>query len=463
MRILVLLSVLLPVAAAAQDNLVFIDQIGLENEALIDQVGSGNQLGLDTDVALQEGYYNSLIVTQTGADNQVGTIGRGFEQSGNSQTPTIFNQVDITQDSNSNLVGEVLQTATGAIPSGANRLFILQGQSGSGDGNQIITVIQEQLDGMPGQIAQVEQTGTENTLLRVEQRSETAAQFAENIIRARFTGSYNGRGQLTGPALLSRALDNALIQRIGYDNMGANGNEMDLTVSGDFNRFGIFQGGRRNSVGFVTITGDTNEVGLRQDGLQNDITMSTVAGDENRVGVGQIGTNRAWVELTAFSNRNDILGLQEGTNDLEFYVEGTGNIASADQNYLSGLGGSNAAEFRILGDNNFLDLLQQGQNTAVFLVEGDLNNAAPASFTGVAASDPGLTPGFFKQLGFGNDATTSITGDANLVAAVQDGDANGFTVIIVGNTNQAAVAQRGNANDAWISQNGTGNTAAIIQ
>ena len=83
MRILVLLSILLPVAAAAQDNLVFIDQIGLENEALIDQVGSGNQLGLDTDVALQEGYYNSLIVTQTGADNQVGTIGRGFEQSGN--------------------------------------------------------------------------------------------------------------------------------------------------------------------------------------------------------------------------------------------------------------------------------------------------------------------------------------------------------------------------------------------
>ena len=67
MRILVLLSVLLPVAAAAQDNLVFIDQIGLENEALIDQVGSGNQLGLDTDVALQEGYYNSLIVTQTNA------------------------------------------------------------------------------------------------------------------------------------------------------------------------------------------------------------------------------------------------------------------------------------------------------------------------------------------------------------------------------------------------------------
>ncbi|MDE4276368.1 hypothetical protein PXK58_19020 [Phaeobacter gallaeciensis] len=463
MRILFLLSILFPVAAAAQDNLVFIDQIGLENEALIDQVGNNNQLGLDTDVALQEGYYNSLIVTQTGADNQVGTIGRGFEQSGNSQTSTIFNQVEINQVSNGNLVGEVLQAATGAIPSGANRLFILQGQGGLGDGNQIITVIQEQLDGMPGQIARIEQTGTENTLVRVEQRSETAAQFAENIIRARFTGSYNGRGQLTGPAFLSRAHDNALIQSIGYDNMGANGNEMDLTVSGDFNRFGIFQGGRRNSTGFVTITGDTNEVGLRQDGLQNDITMSTVAGDENRVGMGQIGTNRAWVELTGFSNRNDILGLQEGTNDLEFYVEGSGNTVSADQNYLSGLGGANSAEFRIMGEENFLDLLQQGQNTAVFLVEGDLNNAAPASFTGAAATDPNLTPGFFSQIGFGNNAMTSITGDENQVAAVQDGDANRFTLIIVGDTNQAAIAQRGNLNEAMLSQSVSGNSAAIIQ
>ena len=448
-------------AVAQDDNIAVIDQIGSDNSGLITQLGVRNQAGSDLDPILQDGFFNQLTIDQTGEDNQIGLEGAGVDQIGDTASTAIFNEIEIDQNSNSNVVGEIRQAAQGTAPTGANFLSVTQGENGVGDRNRITKIVQEQLDGMPGQIAILSQTGDDNTIVRVEQRSETTAQFQENIINARFTGNFNGRGDLTGASLLSRATDNELIQRIGYDNLGANGNQMDLLVGGDFNRFGIFQGGRLNSVGFVTISGNANQVGLRQDGLENDIFLSDILGDDNNIGVGQIGTNRASVDLVGLSSNNEILGLQEGTNDLGIFVEGDSNFIAVDQGFSSGMGGDNEADFKVIGNSNFFDLIQRGQNIALFDVEGDSNNFGTSDFSGDAVL--GLDPSTFLQEGMDNTVDVTIVGNQNLIAASQIGDGNAITADVTGNLNEAAFVQAGNLNIAFLNQSGTGNVAGFSQ
>lgn len=446
------------VVFASDDNEAFIDQIGADNEARIDQVGSANLVGLESDPVLQDAYYNAIIFSQTGNDNQIGTTGTGVDQVGQSTTPSVFNTIRVTQASDYNLVGEIYQAALGALPLGANRLSILQNL---GDSNRIARVIQEQLDGMPGQIAEITQSGIENNIDLVEQRSLSPAQFSENTIRARFTGDRNGRVGLTGPALVMGVVDSALIQTVGYDGLGANGNQMDLEILGDFNRFGIFQGGRLNSVGLLTISGSGNQLGIRQDGLENDITASVISGDGNRVGLDQIGTNRAFLDVVGLSNDNDILGIQQGTNDLRFFVEGNRNLLTIEQDFEAGLGGTNDASIVVIGSYNFFDVLQRGDNIAEITVIGDSSNNSGTGFSGSAAL--GLDAGFVRQTGSGNRFSALITGDANLIAAAQTGDDNSIIALISGSANQAAVLQTGAYNVASLVQTGHGNTAGIIQ
>lgn len=446
---------------AADDNIAVIDQSGDDNTGLITQLGSNNRVGYEGDPIFQDGYYNELTIEQTGENNRIGLEGTGVNQAGDSSVPSVFNTLFVNQNSDGNTVGSIYQAALGSIPDGANRLVVRQGLDGNGDQNRITTIVQEQLDGMPGQVANLIQTGDNNTINLVEQRSLTAAEFQENRIDASFSGSFNGRGDFTGPALTSRAIANSLVQRIGYDGLGANGNEMDLSVKGDFNRFGIFQGGRKNSVGFVTISGNSNQVGFRQDGLENDITSSEIGGDGNRIGIGQIGTNRAFLSIIGFSSDNDLLGLQEGTNDLRYYVDGNGNDLSAEQGYSGGLGGDNFADISVSGNLNFFDVKQFGKNRATISVSGNLNNDPSLSFSG--DSQIGLAPGFIDQIGMDNLTTATISGDQNMVGVSQTGNINAVTVTMLGNFNQAAFIQAGSLNTAWLYQSGNGNSAGFKQ
>lgn len=452
---------ILPASAlyAADDNVAHIDQIGADNAALIDQVGARNSVGLEDDAALQNGYYNALTVRQTGADNRVGTEGDGLEQNGQLASPSVHNIITIEQSSSENIVGEVLQSALGAIPGEANRLIVLQ----EGDkGNRVSVVYQIQENAMPGQIADITQSGEGNQIALLRQRSISSKQDGENTITARFSGDFNGLRALTGPALISGVPDAALIQDTGANGLGANGNQIDVAVTGGFNGFGIYQGGELNSVGLITITGDSNELGIRQDGYENDLTTSVISGDQNRIGIDQMGTNRAFLDLVGQSDDNDILGIQIGTNDLRFYVEGDRNRVSAKQDYDSGMGGGNAAEFRVIGSDNVFDLLQEGTNTATFTVEGDFNNNSGAILAGDAAIG-GLVAGVIRQVGTGNAIEATITGDANLLAALQTGASNTFVAVISGKSNQAALVQDGTLNTAYLAQTGNGNIAGIIQ
>lgn len=477
-RILVCCIALVPAGTALgqdDDNVAVIDQIGQDNTGLINQTGRQNIAGSEEDPMLQIGEFNELEINQTGVGNQIGLLDSGLDQIGDSATSSIFNEILIDQDSNGNIVGSVLQVSRGSIPEGANRLIVQQGrEDGGGINNTILKVVQEQLDGMPGQVANISQTGERNIIELVEQRSQSATEFKENQIFADIRGDFNGRRDLTGFALQSRAVSNSLIQNDGYDQirldgldqLGSNGNFMSLLIltTADNNVFGIYQGGVDNSVGIITIGGSLNEIGLRQDGLRNDIFADPILGDENNIGIEQIGTNSAFLTLIGESSGNQILGLQEGTNDLTFFVDGDLNILSAEQGYESGLGGDNEAEFRVVGSSNFFELIQRGSNTAVFEVTGNFNNNTPTTaFSGDADLDPALSPGLFSQIGMGNDISVTIIGNSNLIAATQTGDANFVTAAVTGDLNQAAFIQNGSLNQAWLNQNGNGNIAGFLQ
>ncbi len=442
-------------ALAQDDNLVFVDQDGRLNSGDINQTGANNQLGTDGDPALQTGFYNLLELDQIGTDNRVGTEGTGLDQMGDAATPLVFNRITIRQQSDGNTVGEVRQSALGTIPDGANRLNVLQS---GGNLNRIGTVLQLQSDEKPGQSATVIQTGQGNVVARIEQQSLTPADNGENSIRAEFIGDGNGAIALSGWALNSDAPSGELVQTSGDDGLGANGNDIDLFVRGNFNRFGIFQGGQLNSVGQITIEGDGNQLGVRQDGFQNDFTSSVISGNGNDIGFEQWGTNTAYLDVLGQSNDNRISSFQDGANDARILVDGHRNLVLARQEFISGRGVNNDADVVVTGSDNSLDLRQQGSNSAMVVIAGDMNNAVD-----FRTPSPGLLVGVIEQTGLSNDLSASIDGDENLFAVRQTGDSNLARILVIGTMNEAELLQSGGNNTAGLSQQGVGNRAVISQ
>ena len=457
------------VQAQVEENSAVINQVGQDNTARIDQTGLRNEAGSDVLPMLQQGTFNAIEIDQIGADNLIGLENDGVFQSGDTGSALVFNQIDIDQLSGpdsggvtlGNVIGSIRQTTDGAVDGVANLLIIQQGAKGVG-GNRVGAVVQQQFDGMPGQRAEIYQDGEGNVLDLLVQRSGSFDTAGGNTIIARFTGSFNGIGDLTGPAQIARVQDNSLIQDIGYDGTGASGNFIDLLVTGNDNIFGVYQGGVDNTVGLVSISGQSNEVGLGQDGFENEVIMTEIEGDDNRIGLDQLGTNRAWLSMIGDSSSNNISGRQEGSSDLEIYIEGDRNRINATQGYLTGIGDSNQAEIRIIGDSNFFDLTQRGENTATIAVTGSQNNLA-GTFTGDAALDAGLAPGYIDQMGMGNASDITILGSLNLFASRQEGDDHLLEAMITGQGNQAAVIQQGPMNVTRMSQSGKGNNAGVRQ
>ena len=437
-----------------------IDRANVIRAHLIDknQIGIMNQIGTLSDPFLQNGLYNTFIVDQSGNHNRVGTDGEGVHQNGQSASPTVFNQITITQTSDRNTVGEILQSALGAIPDGANRLEITQQ---SGEANTVNEVLQNQFDGMPGQSATLIQSGEGNVLARVEQQSLTPAKKNENLIHAEFYGIGNGAVGLSGFALEIGASSGELKQTIGSDGLGANGNDMSLSITGDYNRFGIFQGGRLNSVGVITIQGSQNQLGLRQDGLENDFTSSLIAGDGNIMGFSQWGTNTAYFDMVGQGDDNQVLVRQAGTNDLRLRVEGHRNTSISHQDFHEGLGGDNDAEIALSGSENFMNLSQNGSNIAVLSIEGEGNNTS--GFSQAPLLEAGIDTGMITQSGSRNFIWAEVLGVGNNTAIAQEGTENTVTAFVRGNANQFVIVQAGLANTARSSQLGIQNSVFVSQ
>ncbi len=447
--------------AAAQssiDNDVVIDQIGLDNSAVLTQSGQRNFAGSDALPLVQDGIYNDLEITQRGRDNTVGVTGTGLFQFGRLNNRDTFNTIVILQQSDENQIGSVRQSSLGSVVNGANSLSITQQ---SGDRNSVRSVRQIQEAGQAPQQISVVQTGRDNVIDRIEQRSNSVGRDGSNFIDVSILGAGNGGIRLSGFASEPNVADSSILQEADTVDPGIYGNKIVLSIIGDDNRFGLRQGGRMNDMGRLAITGNQNQLGLRQDGTENNIQMSVIEGDGNEIGIDQIVTNIAEVNLIGDSDDNRVYAFQQGTNTLLARIEGDTNTLRVRQDYLSGLGGENTAALTVLGDDNFADLEQVGSNDFVLGITGDRNNAG-GPFTGVAARG-GLTPGVFRQTGFRNDMAIAVTGNDNLTAATQAGVANVIVAVISGNANQAAIVQSSNANIANLVQSGSDNRAGIYQ
>ncbi len=452
---------LLASAAQAQstgENQTEITQTGADNIADIDQAGVLNVAGTEDFPMLQDGFWNQIRISQTGRSNQIGTEGSGLQQQGLYSSPTVYNILSITQNSNGNLVGSVDQRSLGSVPNGANTLTVEQ--SGAG-GNRISLIIQRQETGQARQIAVLRQTGSDNLLVQVSQYASTVVQLEPNQIYAEFSGDRNGRTALTRSAALPTLQDNSLSQEAGSTDSRSNGNDINLLIFGNDNAFGIRQAGRMNSVGTITISGNFNEMGLRQDGDENDIMIVSVDGNENNIGIDQLGTNLATLNLVGFSSDNEIYLRQQGANDAFVSVDGDGNLLSAAQDYLGGLGGENTLDAAIVGDDNAMDIRQFGENDISLTVTGDDNNTARAFSSALAGL--GLAPGTIEQAGFDNKIEGTVTGSSNAFAALQLGELNVMSLTISGDDNEALLSQLGNRNTAVLSQTGSGNSAQIRQ
>lgn len=404
-------------AALADNNEAWLDQSGSGNSALIRQTGADNDAGSTGRNIRQVDLRNQLTILQSGNGNAAGlgtnpdAADAGIHQISN-RDGAYGNIIDITQSSDNNTVGAVGQTSAGTNTTlQRNTVAIEQ----AGDGGNTVGSVTQWRQSSRGNMLDVMQTGSGNTLARVIQASPTTGGGNNrNEAMVNMSGRNNGNaGALGGAAAMAGATSSTIIQ--GDFGIRAARSTATLNISGDRNQFGVTQYGDSNTVGRLTITGDDNEVGTYQNGNGNTITAATVAGAFNTIGAAQLG-------------------------DL--------NLAALD----------------VRGDGNGVLSLQQGLSNEVSVMITGNDNGWNQSLTGVAGLVAGGHPsGIVQQIGDLNLASLTVTGNANAFALVSTGDGNVITGVQTGDANHVAVVQGGNDNTAHFSQIGNGNNAGIAQ
>ncbi|HEY8593639.1 MAG TPA: hypothetical protein VIL84_00195 [Devosiaceae bacterium] len=483
----------------AASNTAVLTQDGATNTATITQTsGSGNMAGDTGQDMEQHGYTNVLTITQSGADNQIGLYASGLDQTSDqpSGDDAPSNTATINQTSDGNSVGLLQQISQGAHASTGNSLMVNQE---TGTDNTIHRILQTQTDENAANTATLTESGASNWIERVQQ--ESASVGAANEATVTITGSNNGGGSLGVLAYSAGGTPSTIIQSSDLVAGGAN-NQIDLSITGDDNQFGITQYGANNSVGTLSISGSSNSLGTYQRGDTNLINAGNIGGDTNDVGIYQSGdSNTATLNLNYSSSTNEAaIGQYGDYNTASLNVTGDSNYAGIGQ-----LGDSNYGSVAVTGSTNVVLGVQVNTggvggigNDLTVGITGDGNNAliggSTAAFTGAAAlvanagplvSDliltaPGassvlspyssanlLTPGALVQLGEDNHMDIQVgaisTSNNNLFAAVQAGTGNMLSASVNGDGNQFAILQSGNGNTSSISQTGNGNVIGISQ
>lgn len=453
-------------AALADDNKAYIDQNNTGsagNVASILQKGSfgGSQAGLAGEPGGkidQKGQGNTLTITQDatlagvgGKGNlKVGTStvdprdatnfgGAGVDQYGSN------NRATVDQKGADNTVGSILQT------NNTRANFV-------------------------GNTLEINQESTGNNISYVGQRYQAGFfSSAANSAKLTMTGRDNGNGSFQYDATKAMAAD-ATVSSIanGVWQTGA-GNQTDLTLSGNENRFAIRQSGQGNVASKLEINGDKNELAIAQTGTYNQAEVSTIGANSggNSIGIKQNRYNNI-ASITVVGGGNDILTKQDGFfNTATTVVSGFGNGMFIDQT------GTNDALVAANGNENYLNVKQNGfGNAATVKITGNNNNFAnnaKQDFTSrtILTARLGQNLGdvkagdIYQDNGLslrGNTVDLTVNSSNNLFATYQNGRGNTITGTIGGgNGNQAFVAQIGNGNMTDMSQTGAGNILAVVQ
>lgn len=410
-------TALVMTTAAADQNEAFLLQTGDNHSALITQSGDKNDAGAATPVMTQDGKNNQLVILQSGDRNKIGLEGGGVYQDNPYDNGSLM-RIDITQSSDRNVVGQVMQSTADQNEAGSgNSVDITQ----SGWGRNRVGYVKQIQAGTGNNQLDVRQTGAYDRLETVTQTSNVES-GTPNRITVRMYGLSNGTGNLGYFASETGAETSTLRQ--GNINPASQGNSITLNVTGYRNDFGVTQNGNDNTVGTLNMSGEFNDLGILQTGDNNTVSMAAVSGFANVIGVKQIGD----INLASVS------------------VSGSFNQLGVAQ-----LGNGNDANVTVTGVNNGLAPNLWGSTS--------WSGAALI----VANANPMLERGMVTQNGDYNVASLTVTGISNAFGLLQDGDSNAITGLQNGNFNQAAVAQTGNSNTANFTQVGNGNSLGISQ
>ncbi|WDR05526.1 curlin repeat-containing protein [Devosia rhodophyticola] len=497
------LPILPSTLAYADDNFLNIVQDGNTHSGQVIQTGLGNRAGTDVLPVHQEGFYDDLTLTQSGDNNDIGRSNRGLVQNGTASVDgSPANSATILQQSNGNVIGELVQTTLGTHTRTGNILAVKQLTGGS---NTIGSIEQLQGIGDAANSASFFQNGVGNWLANLTQKTTSGGD--DNQVTLTVTGNYNGidPGNQTGVGPLATLANSvgAHSSQIIQDGDGSGGaaNIIDLTITGDYNQFGLTQLGTDNSVA-EQITGSDNSFAVYQLGQHNQIVSGGVAGDSNDLGIRQVGySNSASAVLNWTSSDNGVgIGQNGDANTADVSLKGDHGLVGVSQN-----GNGHYAHITTVGDSNVVLAIQDNPgftnsvgNSMTVNINGDgnngLNGLAAASFSGIALAAANLAPsiersvliapdatllvsslrgtinlvpGLLVQLGDNNtmdiDVGAAMSSDNNLFAAEQKGNGNLITASINGSNNQFIVSQIGDDNMAAINQFGSGNIAVIRQ
>lgn len=215
------------------------------------------------------------------------------------------------------------------------------------------------------------------------------------------------------------------------------------------------------------------------------------SGSDNLFAVGQNSATN-FSNVAQFGDSNEAFidqGFVDGTgdggegNNTFLIQEGSGNIASVEQNFTVTGGGNDADIFQI-GDNNLATIGQEGLSNVAFIVQGDLGGAGMNTATvtqegngnilaigqnGTLNEAVGFQQGnnneMFIDQGFNN--ATGSGGDGNYAEGRQIGNDNTLTInqnmTTSGGNNSAIITQLGNGLELTIEQEGSGHVIELVQ
>lgn len=500
------LTLSMSAAAHADDNKAFLEQIGSDNSASVDQsLGNTNQAGgqqgsssASGNAMVQNGDDNSLDIVQSGDDNFIGVRrGQGGVNNGVTQTGD-DNSATVTQSSVTNVVNVIEQTTSaGFFGFGAgagNELSITQSSVGSvprtgtlsGDGNLLTAVRQTSTGSVKNRVTVSQNVNVavgngyrRNQIGGSRGQNESAGLIMEN---SNLNQGNNGIVQVGSGNMADLTQDGThnfiqLVNQRGSSNQATatqNGaNNMIATIDQD----GGILGGFNNTANVSQSGTDNGRYGLTlpnadsvgatsssviQNGSENSVTYSA-QGDTNEFGFTQIGAFNTVGSVLVTGSGNQTAGNQVGAantitiapivgddNDVGVKQLGAFNQATleltngSDRNALlvDQTDALNNASIFVEGDDNFASLTQIGTNGFTLSMTGDANNNTSLS-------------GTFG----GNAASVGLTEGV----FTQDGFGNSFNGDIAGSNNLMAALQDGNFNTITASVTGDGNQSAVSQ
>jgi hypothetical protein len=220
-------------------------------------------------------------------------------------------------------------------------------------------------------------------------------------------GGANGDGSFTVDGIADvvahpHAYDSAVgtpwsIDQATVTQTGTTGNTIGFNISGNDNKFGLYQnglltGGTRQITGGIT-SGNWDEIAAVQEGI-SDLLSASISGYANQVGSVQLGTSTNTGTASISGSFNRALILQSGTggsNTGEVDTGATSGGSGAGNNLgviQYATGGSNHATVNVqTGGSNTAVVGQYssgGSNTASVVINGSNNNllsgTTPSSF-----------------------------------------------------------------------------------